>query len=361
MILYDFSSAIHRSLHTAIKHTQPHKYNGKYITSEFISVLIYRIVDELIEFYKQYKKTYGDFVICLDNHSKPYWRKSIYYAYKANRKKERDSSDVDYNEVFKHIEVLITTLQNWTSFKVIGVPGVEADDIIGLLTRKYAKFEKVLILSPDKDFKQLHSLGEIRQYSSITNKWITPENLEEWKLEHILCGDSTDNVPRVVDFLDFTPDFRAFLASKNINLTELQWFELPEESKAKLSEAYHEVYPDSKTHEKPRFGMSFVKKHIKEFGSLDAWLDSNPLLRKTFELNQKLVIDDYVPPKIEAEIVGVYINPKNSINMDKLKLYFDYYDLSNSCLPLFTDFIQQTEAIVSWEDSKRIDFNNVLM
>lgn len=362
MILYDFSSALHRSLHTAIKHTNPHKQDGKYITGEFISVLIYRIVSEFIEFAKLYKKDYGDFIICLDDHSKPYWRKSIYFDYKSQRKVSRDASDVNFNEVYKHIDILIDVLKKFTPFKSIGVPGVEADDIIGLLTRRYAKFEKVLILSPDKDFKQLHSLGQIRQYSSLTNDWVVPDDVESWKLEHILCGDATDNVPRVVDFLNFTPEFLKYLRNHNMQYTELEWFDLPESQKSEIANDFRSYADDgiARLHEKPRFGMSFVKKYIAEYGSIDAWLDSNPLIRKTYDLNKKLVLDDYVPPQVEAAIIAEYTNPKNIVNYEKLKIYFDFYDLSNSCIPLFTELAQSSENIVSW-DSKRVDFANAII
>ena len=359
MILYDFSSAIHRSMHTAIKHTNPHKENSKYKTDEFISVLIYRVISEFIEFYSKYKKEYGDFVICLDDHSKPYWRKSIYYNYKGNRKKNREESDINYDEVFKHLDVLTKTLREYTDFKVIGVPGVEADDIIGLLTRRYAKFEKVLILSPDKDFKQLHSLGQIRQYSSLTNSWVVPEDIEGWKLEHILCGDSADCVPRVVDFLNFTTEFKMFLDEFKYDLNESQWFDLPEPEKARIHGLAEDFDPDVHTHERPRFGMSIVKKYIKEFGSLDNWLDSNPILRKTFEMNRKLVIDDYVPPKIEAEILTEYTKLKNKVNLNKLKIYFDFYNLSVSCLPLFKNLHQSADNVVPWTTS--VDFRNAIV
>lgn len=362
MILYDFSSALHRSLHTAIKHTNPHKQDGKYKTDEFISVLIYRIISEFIEFAKLYKKEYKDFIICLDDHSKPYWRKSIYFDYKSQRKVSRDASDVNFTEVYKHLDILISVLKRFAPFKSIGVPGVEADDIIGLLTRRYAKFESVLILSPDKDFKQLHSLGRIKQYSSLTNAWIVPDDVESWKLEHILCGDSTDNVPRVIDFLEFDAAFKAFLHSQGFNYSELEWFELPENSKAEIVKRYREAMqdPTAKTHIHPRFGMSIVKKYISQWRSLDAWLDSNPLLRKTFELNKRLVLDDYVPPQVEAAIIAEYANPKNSVNYEKLKVYFDYYDLSNSCLPLFAELAQSGENVVDW-GSRNINFGNAIV
>ena len=351
---------MHRAVFTAVKNTNPHKKDGKYITDEFISVLIYRIVSEFIEFYKLYKKDYNEFIICLDDHSKPYWRKAIYFDYKAQRKSQREEAEVNYNEIFKHIDILISVLKNYTNFRVIGVPGVEADDIIGLLTRKYARFEKILILSPDKDFKQLHSLGQIRQYSSLTNKWVIPDDVEEWKLEHICCGDSADNVPRIVDFLEFSPLFKDFLELRNLRLTESEYFDIPENSKAELVAEFRELHPSERTHIKPRFGVTNVRKNISVFGSLDAWLDSNPLLRKTYEMNKKLVIDDCVPAKVEADILREYTTPRNQIDLKKLKTYFDYYDLSNSCLSLFSDLIQHEVQIADWSE-KRADFDNILI
>ena len=355
MILYDFSSAFHRSLHTAIKHTSPHKKDGKYITQEFISVLIWRIVSEYIEFYNKYNKEYGNFVICLDDHSKPYWRKAIYPEYKAQRKAERDASDVNYGEVFKHIDNLSLVLKNFTCFKVIGVPGVEADDIIGLLTKKYAKFEKVLILSPDKDFKQLHSLGQIRQYSSLTNKWIEPENIEEWKQEHICLGDSVDNVPRIIDFVEFTNEFKTFTENK---FTELQFFDMDYEIKSKIIENFKSKYPENDVYTKIRFGPTGLKKAIQTHGSLEAFLDSNPIIRKTYEMNKRLVIDDEIPAKVEAQILAEYVESPKQIDINSLKKYFDFYGL-DTCTQLFKELSFKTYKPVEWE-SHKVDFNSIV-
>ena len=40
---------------------------------------------ELIEFDIKYSKTYGNTIICLDDHSKRYWRRDVYEDYKKNR------------------------------------------------------------------------------------------------------------------------------------------------------------------------------------------------------------------------------------------------------------------------------------
>ena len=172
MILYDLSSLIHRALHTSIKQMNPHKKDGKYITQEFISGTIFRVIEELLENYRLYRGKYHTMVICIDDHSIPYWRKSLYPDYKAQRKTQREESEINFKEVYKHIDLLIRVLNDYTPFKAIGVPGAEADDIIGVLTKKFSKAESILILSPDKDFKQLHKFGDVKQYSAITNEWV---------------------------------------------------------------------------------------------------------------------------------------------------------------------------------------------
>lgn len=351
MILYDFSSSIHRNLHTAIKNTNPHKKNGKYITNEFIDILIFRICDEIMDFYKQYTNEYKDFIITLDNHTKPYWRKEIYPFYKQNRKKERETSEVNYDEVFYHIDNFCKILNDFTNFKVIGIPGVEADDIIGLLTRKYGSFEKILILSPDKDFKQLHNLGDIKQYSSITKSFIEPGDLNEWKQEHICLGDTIDNVPRIVDFLEFTPDFKKYLESLNIFENELQFFDNPK--KYQIMESY-----DSDKFVKMRFGKTGLKKAIEAFGGLDNYLDSNPILRKTYELNKKLVLDIEIPANIEAQIIAEFSKEKKSIDLKSLKRYFDFYNL-NTCYQMFSELSLKTSKVTDWK-SYNVDFNTLI-
>lgn len=358
MILYDFSSAIHRCIHTAIKHVNPHKENGKYKTDEFISTAIWRICAEFIEFHLKYHKEYGDFTICLDDHSKPYWRKAIYPDYKAQRKSEREKSDVNFEEVFKHLNLLTRVLKDYTNFKVIGVPGVEADDIIGLLTRKYAKFEKVLILSPDKDFKQLHSLGQIRQYSSITNKWIEPENVEEWKQEHICLGDAADNVPRIVDFIEFSEPFKMFLNQSNLHYDENSYFDLDFDSKSKIQAVFETNYPGEKVYSKPRFGAAALKKEIAVHGSLDNFLDSNPVIRKTYELNKKLVLDMEIPARVESQILAAYAEPLHLIDIKNLQKYFDFYKL-DSCTQMFKELSFKTGRTVEW-NTYNVDFDNAL-
>ena len=79
---------------------------------------------------------------------------------------------------------------------MIAVDTAEADDIIATLCRRIK--EKILILSGDKDFIQLHN-EKIRQYNPVLNKFVgKDENPSLYIREHILKGDRSDGIPNVL-------------------------------------------------------------------------------------------------------------------------------------------------------------------
>ena len=323
MILYDLSSLIHRALHTSIKQMNPHKKDGKYVTQEFISGTIFRVIEELLENYRLYRGKYHTMVICIDDHSIPYWRKSLYPEYKAQRKTQRDESEINFKEVYKHIDLLIRVLNDYTPFKAIGVPGAEADDIIGVLTKKFSKAESILILSPDKDFKQLHKFGDVKQYSAITNEWVVNNDPERWERIHCCLGDAADNVPRIVDFSEFTPEFKDYYKG-----TELDFYKLDENLKQGIIKNFNEIHPGTEVYKKQRFGEATLNKKIKEFGSLDAFLDSNEIYRLNYNRNYKLVMDSEIPIDIELEILRKYTESSTDFDMENMNKYFSFYNIT---------------------------------
>lgn len=354
MILLDFSSLFHRALFTSINETNPHKNNGKYVTDDFIPITIYRIIQEIFENYKTYKNTYNTFVICNDDKNAPYWRKEVYPAYKATRKKARDKSEVDFNEVYKHINILLDVLCKYSPFKLISVPGAEADDIISVLAHKYAVSEKILILSPDKDFKQLHKLGDIKQYSALTNKWIINDHPDEWEKIHCCLGDVADNVPKITDFSVFSENFK-----KYYNGTELDFYNLTEYEKQKILENYNILNDKEELDifKSVRFGESTLNKKIKEYGSLDAFINSNPIYRLNYERNKILVLDSGIPAKIEAEIIKQYVDAPTLVDINMLKKYFNYYNLK-SCMQLFEQLMNEMSKPVQMTKFN-VNFDNI--
>ena len=91
---------------------------------------------------KNYKKEYGEVVICCDN--KNYWRKEQFPFYKANRKKNRDKSELDWKLIFEVLAKFKQELKDNFPYKVIDVDMAEADDIIGTLVTRYSSSKKYL-------------------------------------------------------------------------------------------------------------------------------------------------------------------------------------------------------------------------
>src|SRR5210317_365140 len=108
---------------------------------------------------KKFSKDYGEIVICVDQ--RDVWRRDYFPYYKANRKKSRDDSELDWGKLFDVIHKIREELSEFFPYKVIYVERCEADDIIATIVHEHGMDlniggEKILILSGDKDFIQLH-------------------------------------------------------------------------------------------------------------------------------------------------------------------------------------------------------------
>ena len=143
---------------------------------------------------KKFKKQYGDMVIACDSGN--VWRRQAFPNYKAGRKETREKSEHDWTMIFDILSKVKDEIKTFLPYKVIEVESVEADDIIAVLCRRTN--EKVLILSGDKDFIQLHN-ERIKQYNPVLNKFVGQgENPSLYIREHILKGDRSDGIPNVL-------------------------------------------------------------------------------------------------------------------------------------------------------------------
>ena len=143
---------------------------------------------------KKFRKQYGDMVIACDSGN--VWRRQAFPNYKAGRKANREKSEHDWTMIFDLLSKVKNEIKEFLPYKVIEVESVEADDIIAVLCRRTN--EKVLILSGDKDFIQLHN-DRIKQYNPVLNKFVGQgENPSLYIREHILKGDRSDGIPNVL-------------------------------------------------------------------------------------------------------------------------------------------------------------------
>lgn len=141
-------------------------------------------------------KDYGEVILCCD--SRNYWRKQIFPHYKAHRKENREKSTLDWNTIFKILNKVKADLKENFPYKVVEVDQAEADDVIATLTPRISSYEKVLILSSDADFKQLHKYDNVKQYNPMLGIYVTSPNPVKDLKEKIIRGDSGDGIPNIL-------------------------------------------------------------------------------------------------------------------------------------------------------------------
>lgn len=195
MIIIDFNQVCLASILTFQKDLKSNDTNKN-------KDLIRHVALSSIKSYKKkYGKQYGDIVIASDGRG--YWRKDFFPNYKAGRKKARDKSDLDWSFIFETLNEIRDDIKEHFPYKVINVDKCEADDVIAVLTletQEFGKHEPVMIVSSDKDFKQLHKFDNVAQFSPMLKKQIkvTKKELHEWMIEHAVKGDAGDGIPNLL-------------------------------------------------------------------------------------------------------------------------------------------------------------------
>ncbi len=158
------------------------------------SMLRHMILNTIRYYRQKFTDDYGELVICCD--SKKYWRKEIFPFYKAGRKKDRQSSGVDWSTMFHALDTVRGELKDIFPYVTLMIEGAEADDIIATIVQE-VRDEKILVLSSDKDFIQLHAYDNVEQYSPVLKKFLRHEDPEMYLKEHIIKGDRGDGIPNI--------------------------------------------------------------------------------------------------------------------------------------------------------------------
>ena len=173
---------------------------GNHTNVEIEENLVRHMVLNSIRNLKTKYKSYGQLVIACDD--KKYWRRGVFPAYKANRKKAREDSELDWNQIFTILNTIRDELRAHSPYKVLLVTGAEADDIIATLCAKRGKLmqstEPIHILSGDKDFVQLQIYANVQQFDPVRKKQIKTTDPYKYLREHILKGDRGDGIPNIM-------------------------------------------------------------------------------------------------------------------------------------------------------------------
>lgn len=184
MIIFDFQQVALSNIHQQINHL------SDTLNEDMIR---HMILNTLRSYILKFRSEYGNEVV-LAYDSKNYWRKQIFSNYKSNRKKVRESQDLDWKEVYRILDKIKLELKLHSHYKVIEVDTVEADDIIAVLSNMN---QKTIILSSDKDFIQLHN-NNVKQYSPIMKKYIESDDIDNQLYELIIYGDRSDGIPNIL-------------------------------------------------------------------------------------------------------------------------------------------------------------------
>ena len=168
--------------------------NGRNAVELNENLVRHMVLNSLRAHNKKFRKDYGEMVIACD--SGKVWRRQAFPNYKAGRKANREKSEHNWELIFDILANVKNEIKQFLPYKVIELETAEADDIIAVLCRRIK--EKILILSGDKDFIQLHN-ERIRQYNPVLNKFVgKDENPSLYIREHILRGDRSDGIPNVL-------------------------------------------------------------------------------------------------------------------------------------------------------------------
>tara|TARA_Y100001949_G_scaffold31332_1_gene24506 strand:- start:391 stop:1230 length:840 start_codon:yes stop_codon:yes gene_type:complete len=168
--------------------------NGRNAVELSENLVRHMVLNSLRAHNKKFRKDYGEMVIACD--SGKVWRRQAFPNYKAGRKANREKSGHNWELIFDILANVKNEIKQFLPYKVIELETAEADDIIAVLCRRIK--EKILILSGDKDFIQLHN-ERIRQYNPVLNKFVgKDENPSLYIKEHILRGDRSDGIPNVL-------------------------------------------------------------------------------------------------------------------------------------------------------------------
>ncbi len=259
------------------------------------AMIRHMILNSIRAIYKKFKGEYGELVICCDGPAS--WRKTYFPYYKANRKKNREQSTLDWKTIFEIIGKVREELKAFMPYRVIHVNSAEGDDVIGVLAAEWSNElinnnNKMLIVSGDKDFGQLQKFPNVDQYDPVKKVFIKIRDPYKTLKEHIIRGDVGDGIPN-------------FLSNDNCLV-------VGERQKSIMAAKV----------------LDWLDKEASEF------CDEN--MFRNFKRNETLIDLSKIPLELKNNILAAFEND-NGRNRSKIMKYFIENKLSN-LMDVISDF-----------------------
>jgi hypothetical protein len=250
--------------------------------------MIRHMILNSIRMYRQkFSKEYGEMVIVADGMNN--WRKYVFPDYKVKRKKNREESSIDWTEAFRIIGMIRDEIRDNFPYKVVHQDGCEADDSIAhiaMSTQEFGRYEPVMIISADGDFKQLQVHKNIRQFSPMTKKFVVEKNPKLELANKILKGDSGDGVPNVMS------DDNVFLESRRQSILSAKKREaLLDDPRALGEEVYRNYLRNKKLIDLSETPAPVVNNIINTYDSQDPLSNKGKVLNYLIQKRCKLLIE----------------------------------------------------------------------
>jgi hypothetical protein len=266
MVIIDFSGLCIAGVMGDLQSIRGQQIDESYVRHMTYNTLRYNV--------SRFKVEYGpEIVIAIDSRS---WRHQVFPYYKGNRKKD---TQIDWHLLYEHINTISNDVKMYFPYKTLEVPGAEADDIIAAMTQykhvmnqRTGSDEKTLIISRDKDMKQLQRFSNVVQWSPVDKAFVRSEDPENDLRDFIFKGDSGDGIPNVLSDAD------SFAMKKR---------------------------------QKP-----LTEKRKAELRSMNFETTSDYALKRNFERNRELIDFRYIPKEVTRSILQSYLEcqaPSNDL------------------------------------------------
>lgn len=191
-LMIDFSQITHSVFRAMYKPTD--KVEPIDLKYSFLNTLRSHIV--------KYKRQYPNVFIAVDH--KNVWRKDKAYYYKKKRDADKIKEGYDFDMFFEVSNQLSDELKENFPYYVAKVKGLEADDIISYVIRRTSPTNKIMLVSGDGDFPQLHN-ENVTQYSPVLKDLVKFKNGSAYGdlIMKIMRGDKSDSIANIASRSDF--------------------------------------------------------------------------------------------------------------------------------------------------------------
>lgn len=293
--------------------------NGK-IPFTYRSELIFQIMEEIKTLH-----SFGtnEIILAFDNSQGNYWRKDYYDRYKYKRQLQREESDIDWDSAFEIFDDIKTLLKNSSSFKVVEVPKMEADDIAFTLAEYLQDRGGVILHSLDHDWEHALKYKNVKLFKTRKTQRKsgifvekTPEELHVLEETHCIAGDPGDGFLHIKAWSQFSPIFLE--EYPNFKGKELQLYNRHHliEHQYNLKNGFD---TKKQAYKHPRFGYKSWKKSKIPLKDL---LKENPIYKKNYMLNKNLALPINIPGKYKNLIIDEYNRAKTEKSPGELQKYF---------------------------------------